>query len=63
MSDSSRDKRSQSRKAPATADSGTDLRGGAVIDANGREVPITEAMIEQALHELEYNNQGLGNNH
>ena len=26
---------------------------GAIIDAEGREIPITEQMIQQACHELE----------
>ncbi|MEK1906402.1 MAG: PA1571 family protein [Pseudomonas sp.] len=29
--------------------------GGAIIDAQGREVPITELMIQQACRELEKN--------
>ena len=37
-----------------------DFRGGAVIDADGREVPITEAMIEQALDALQNNKRGSG---
>lgn len=29
------------------------LRGGALIDAHGREIPITESMIQRACRELE----------
>ncbi|NQD91732.1 hypothetical protein HP532_03580 [Pseudomonas sp. CrR25] len=33
--------------------------GGAIIDANGREIPITEQMIRQACRELENSSQAV----
>lgn len=35
------------------------LRGGALIDARGREIPITESMIQRACRELEQHYQPL----
>lgn len=32
---------------------GKDFHGAAIIDAQGREIPITEAMIQQAFQRLE----------
>ncbi|TQV67799.1 hypothetical protein FKG94_25045 [Exilibacterium tricleocarpae] len=63
MTDANRDAGTRPRATAPDGGDRTDYRGGAVIDSNGREVPITDAMVEQALQELDYNNQGLGNSH
>ncbi|MEH6782695.1 MAG: PA1571 family protein [Alcanivorax jadensis] len=36
---------------------GKNFHGGAIIDEQGREVPITEAMIQQAFQRLEKSGQ------
>ncbi len=37
----------------------TDFHGATVIDSNGREVPITEAMVQEALTRLSRTGSGL----
>lgn len=43
----------QASQHPVTPHHSQHLVGGSIIDAEGREIPITEQMIQQACRELE----------
>lgn len=46
---------SSARPTPEWQRPGRDFNGAALIDAQGREIPITETMIMRACEELEQN--------
>lgn len=41
--------------SPSASHQAINFNGAAVIDANGREIPITESMIQQALNRAQAN--------
>lgn len=46
---------SSDRRIPERQRPGRDFNGAALVDAQGREIPITETMIMRACEELEQN--------
>ncbi|MDM3871911.1 hypothetical protein QSV34_11165 [Porticoccus sp. W117] len=43
------------------SEAATNFNGAAILDQNGREVPITEEMVQGACHELVVDDQGAAN--